>query len=184
MLEQSPHLVIDGTFKTAPQLFTQSVLVDYELALRSAVLKVWPGTSLRSCWFHYKQALFRHLQAEGLAADYMVSDSPIKTCHHPMCHALRSRRRHRASLERAQADPSPRDDILRSILRDKLDRNSLLASPLRQRVLEPSRLLSDASTTLFEYSRGMEQRLQLRNNPRIPPRCGIPNPQLDFFPAN
>ena len=61
-----------------PQLFTQSVLVDYELVLRSAVLKVWLGTSLR--WFHYKQALFRHLQAEGLAADYMVSDSPIKTC--------------------------------------------------------------------------------------------------------
>ena len=80
MLEQSPHLDIDGTFKTAPQLFTQSVLVDYELVLRSAVLKVWLGTSLRSCWFHYKQALFRHLQAEGLAADYMVSDSPIKTC--------------------------------------------------------------------------------------------------------
>ena len=62
-----------------PQLFMQSVLVDYELALRSAVLKVWPGTTLRSCWFHYKQALFRHLQAEGLAADYMNSDSPIRT---------------------------------------------------------------------------------------------------------
>ena len=30
-----------------------------------------------------------------------------------MYHALRSRKRHRASLERAQADPSPRDDILR-----------------------------------------------------------------------
>ena len=54
--------------------FPQSVLVDYELAFRSAVLKVWPGTTL-----HYKQALFRHLQAEGLAADYMVSDSPIRT---------------------------------------------------------------------------------------------------------
>ena len=55
MLEQSRRLVTDGTFKTAPQLFTQSVLVDYELALRSAALKVWPGTTLRSCWFHYKQ---------------------------------------------------------------------------------------------------------------------------------
>ena len=59
--------------------FPQSVLVDYELALRSAVLKVWPGITLRSCWFHYKQVLFRHLQAEGLAADHMISDSPIRT---------------------------------------------------------------------------------------------------------
>ena len=106
--------------------------------------------------------------------------------------------------------------------------------------LEPSRLLSDASTSLFEYSRGMEQRFRftcqlpksnymelsrmrqegashheyedrqhfnqtafqtgaemgtvwlgvwenrcrlqkLRSNPQIPPRCGIPNPQLDCF---
>ena len=80
---------------------------------------------------------------------------------HHRCHALRSRRRHRASLEKAQADPSPRDVILRSILRDNLDRNSLLATPLRQRVLEPSRLLSDASTTLFEYSRGLRFTCQL-----------------------
>ena len=72
-------LLMERLRQPPPQLFTQSVLVDYELALRSAVLKVWPGTALRSCWFHYKQALFRDLLTEGLAADYMVSDSPIRT---------------------------------------------------------------------------------------------------------
>ena len=123
ILDQSDHLVIDGTFKSAPELFTQiftvhalhptgwripaaygllpgkrqqmyenvleeldsygpyypqSVLVDYEAGIRNAVMKVWPGTTLRGCWFHHKQALYRHLQMDGLQADYMVVDSPIR----------------------------------------------------------------------------------------------------------
>ena len=58
----------------------QSVLVDYEagIPIRNTVMNVWPETSLRSCWFHYKKALWRHLQMEGLAADYVVDDSPIR----------------------------------------------------------------------------------------------------------
>ena len=58
--------------------YPQSVLVDYEVAIRNAVQNVWPGTTLRGCWIHLKQALWRHLQTEGLAADYSVDNSPIR----------------------------------------------------------------------------------------------------------
>ena len=58
--------------------YPQSVLVDYEVAIRNAVQNVWPGTTLRGCWFHHKQTLWRHLQTEGLAADYSVVNSPIR----------------------------------------------------------------------------------------------------------
>ncbi|XP_063682933.1 uncharacterized protein LOC134817602 [Bolinopsis microptera] len=116
IIYQSDHLVVDGTFKTSPDLFTQlftvhalhptgwripavfgllpgkrtimyenilneldsygpfypqSVLVDYEIAIRNAVSNVWPGTTLR-------QSLWRHLQSEGLAADYSSDNSPIR----------------------------------------------------------------------------------------------------------
>ena len=133
------------------------MLVDYELALRSAVLKAWPGTTLRSCWFHCKQALFRHLQAEGLAAVYMFSDSPIRTSF--------------STLRAMPYDPEEDIELAWNELKQTLSPQITsfaryyettwigTASPLRQRVLEPSRLLSDASTTLFGYSRGMEQRL-------------------------
>ena len=92
MLNSSSHLIVDGTFKTSPNLFTQlltmhallddgwripaaygllpgktevlytklleqldecasmnpeSVLTNYELGLRNAILNVWPGTTLR-----------------------------------------------------------------------------------------------------------------------------------------
>ena len=43
----------------------------------------------------------------------MVSDSPIKTSFSTLCAMpYDPEEEHRASLERAQADPSPRDDIL------------------------------------------------------------------------
>ena len=142
-----------------PQLFTQSVLVDYEIALRSAVLKVWPGTTLRSCWFHYKQALFRHLQAEGLSADYMVSDSHIKTSFSTLC-AMPYDPEEDIEIAWKELKLTLPPEMTSFARYCNLDRNSLLTSPLRQRVLGPSRLHSDASTTLFEYSRRMEQRLR------------------------
>ena len=59
--------------------FPLSVLVDNEVAIRNAVLNVLPGTTtLRDCWFHHKQALWRHLQSEGLASDYSLDGSPIR----------------------------------------------------------------------------------------------------------
>ena len=38
-------------------LTPDSVLLEYKQALQNAVLTVWPGTTLRGCYFHYKQAL-------------------------------------------------------------------------------------------------------------------------------
>ena len=103
VLSHAPHLFIDGTFKSSPNLFKQllsvhayvdasghriplvygllpgktealytdflsclddvtqfepqSVLCDYEKGLHNAILTTWPSTSVRGCFFHYKQAL-------------------------------------------------------------------------------------------------------------------------------
>ena len=122
-LMEADHLVIDGTFKSAPQLMTQmvgihgifdsgwhfplaygllpgktqtlyssllenldtfgpyhpqSVLCDYEFALHNAIAHTWPSATVRGCYFHYSQALWRRLQREDLVLEYQVENSPIR----------------------------------------------------------------------------------------------------------
>ena len=122
-LMEADHLVIDGTFKSAPQLMTQmvgihgifdsgwhfplaygllpgktqtlyssllenldtfgpyhpqSVLCDYEFALHNAIAHTWPSATVRGCYFHYSQALWRRLQREDLVPEYQVENSPIR----------------------------------------------------------------------------------------------------------
>ncbi|GLV44634.1 hypothetical protein CBL_20546 [Carabus blaptoides fortunei] len=42
-----------------PTVHIQSVMADYETALRVAVVGILPGTRLRGCWFHYTKALYK-----------------------------------------------------------------------------------------------------------------------------
>ena len=124
LLQSSTNIVIDGTFKTSPNLFTQlltvhalydngwripsaygllpgkteilytnlleqldeaadfcpdTVLTDFEMGLRNAVRNVWPGTTLRGCYFHFKQALWRRFAQSDLVPEYKVPGSPIRT---------------------------------------------------------------------------------------------------------
>lgn len=56
----------------------QSVLCDYETGLHNAIQTVWPSTTLRGCYFHYKQALWRALQRTDLVPEYNVLDSDVR----------------------------------------------------------------------------------------------------------
>ena len=122
-LSKADHFLIDGTFKSAPNMFTQmlvvhgllsdgwhmplayglvpgktqtlyinlleeldaygpfyseTVLCDYEQGLRNAIVNVWPGTTLRGCYFHHKQCLWRHLRNCDLIPEYNVIGSDIR----------------------------------------------------------------------------------------------------------
>ena len=56
-----------------------SVLMDYEDALRRAVVSIWPSTSIRGCYFHFKQALWRRFQQSDLVPEYEVPGSDVRT---------------------------------------------------------------------------------------------------------
>ncbi|KAL5247507.1 hypothetical protein ACHWQZ_G019400 [Mnemiopsis leidyi] len=60
------------------QFEPQSVLCDFERGLHNAVQHVWPGVTVRGCYFHYKQALWRKMQAFDLSAEYKVLSSPVR----------------------------------------------------------------------------------------------------------
>ena len=59
-------------------LTPDSVLLEYKQALQNAVLTVWPGTTLRGCYFHYKQALWRKLAKSYLVLEYKVAGSDVR----------------------------------------------------------------------------------------------------------
>ena len=55
-----------------------TILLDYEKALQNAVLSVWPGTTLRGCYFHHKKSLWKHFGQADLIPEYQVPNSPIR----------------------------------------------------------------------------------------------------------
>ena len=59
-----------------------SVLQDYEKALQNIVHTVWPVITLRGCYFHYKQALWRKLAQSDLVPEYKVAGSDVKKSFH------------------------------------------------------------------------------------------------------
>ena len=46
-----------------------SVLMDFEAAMRKAVLAVWPSTTIRGCFFHFCQAFWRNFQKHDLVPE-------------------------------------------------------------------------------------------------------------------
>ena len=53
--------------------------MDFEAAMRKAVLNVWPSTTIRGCYFHFKQALWRNFQKYDLVPEYQVPGSDVRT---------------------------------------------------------------------------------------------------------
>ena len=74
------NAVVDGYryTKNGSHKEPQSVLCDFERGLHNAVQHVWPGVTVRGCYFHYKQALWRKMQAFDLSAEYKVLSSPVR----------------------------------------------------------------------------------------------------------
>ena len=46
------------------------IMVDFELALRNALAKSFPGAEIAGCYFHFCQALVRHVNTLGLKNQY------------------------------------------------------------------------------------------------------------------
>ena len=55
-----------------------TVLCDYERALQNAVLSAWPSTTIRGCYFHFKQCLWRRFAQSDLVPEYQVLGSQIR----------------------------------------------------------------------------------------------------------
>lgn len=54
-----------------PRLNPLSIMTDFELAAINAFKIVFPAVNQRGCFFHFKQYIFRRVQALGLAEQYM-----------------------------------------------------------------------------------------------------------------
>jgi len=53
----------------------KTFVVDFELAAVNAIRDVFPETSVKGCTFHFRQALMRRIQSEGLKAVYEASSA-------------------------------------------------------------------------------------------------------------
>ena len=53
-----------------PQLQSTSTMSDWERGSRNAFKHVYLGTRIYGCWFHYTQAIWRHIRKFGLASSY------------------------------------------------------------------------------------------------------------------
>jgi len=56
----------------------KTFLVDFELTAVNAIKEVFPESVVKGCSFHFRQALYRHVQSEGLAREYEQPDSVIR----------------------------------------------------------------------------------------------------------
>lgn len=56
----------------------QSILMDYEIAMRNAVGAVWPGAVKRGCFFNYKQAMNKKVAMFDLKTEYETLGSDIR----------------------------------------------------------------------------------------------------------
>ena len=48
----------------------QTVLIDFELAEKNALEAVFPGVTVKGCFFHFSQNIWRKVQANGLQGRY------------------------------------------------------------------------------------------------------------------
>lgn len=55
----------------------QTILCDFEQGLQNAVKTIWPQATIRGCYFHFTQALWRNLQTHHLATEYNVPGSQV-----------------------------------------------------------------------------------------------------------
>lgn len=54
-----------------------TIYIDFEIAIHTAVLKVWPNMQVKGCRFHLGQAWYRKIQSLGLSNNYKVKDDEV-----------------------------------------------------------------------------------------------------------
>ena len=71
--------VLRAIQELCPSLAPQEVVADFELAVWKAMVKVFPDTVVRSCNFHFSQALLRHVGELGLQRAYRTQGA-VQEC--------------------------------------------------------------------------------------------------------
>ena len=56
------------------ELQPTTLFIDYETAVRNAAYTVFPGITIKGCFFHYTQCIWRKTQATGLQIHYKTND--------------------------------------------------------------------------------------------------------------
>ena len=56
----------------------RTFLVDFEMAAIQAINIVFPDSRVKGCSFHFRQAVYRRVQHEGLTAHYENESSPLR----------------------------------------------------------------------------------------------------------
>ena len=56
-----------------PSVAVESVVVDYEMTAWKAFREVFHNVKIRGCYFHYAQAVWRKIQAQGKRHVYVVT---------------------------------------------------------------------------------------------------------------
>jgi len=57
-----------------PNITPKTKVTDFELAIKNAALAAYEGVTIRYCFFHLKQSLYRRVQDEGLKTAYNDPD--------------------------------------------------------------------------------------------------------------
>jgi len=68
-------LLREAAFQKGIELAPETVLLDFENAVWSAVETVFPGSTLRGCFFHYCQCIWRKVQGCGIAVRYTEDEN-------------------------------------------------------------------------------------------------------------
>ena len=62
--------VLQEQLDVAGRCKVEEVVCDFEVALWKAIQSVFPQTSIRGCYFHWTQAVFKHITENGLKDAY------------------------------------------------------------------------------------------------------------------
>ena len=70
LLPDKKETTYDSLFACLPCPPAARVTIDFEIAVRNAVLKLNPDSNVRFCFFHLSQRVWTHVQSAGLKAEY------------------------------------------------------------------------------------------------------------------
>ena len=128
------------TFGTIGNVTT--VLTDFERAAINALSQVFPTVTVKGCSFHFRQAMMRRIQREGLKAAYEVDESAVRVWLRRImamtmlpAFAIPLMWEHEISTEVGRFADRRQVIVVRGIRRQYLDRrrvSSVHVEPLRQ----------------------------------------------------
>lgn len=72
--------VLKSVFDLLPDARVEAVVIDFEAATWRAFHRLRPDLQLRGCFFHYAQAVWRHIQQLGLLFQRLLKCCSVLYC--------------------------------------------------------------------------------------------------------